>query len=344
MAIAIEEEPLVRHHGRHVALEAEPTAILWLGDTGAVALGDGRVEWLNDGDGQAATSRPHAGAILSACRHPDGSSVVTGGDDGRVCRVTPNGEVAELGRFDRKWVEHLVASPMSGLIVAAVGKEAVAWSKDAAEPSHRYAVGSTIGGLALDGKGKRLGIAHYNGATLLYGTNPDSGRIALNWVGSHLACTMSADGRYLLTALQETGLHGWQLPELRDMRMSGYAAKTRSFSRDRRGKWLATSGDAQAILWPFDGKTGPMGKAPMLLAERKGTIVTRVAFHPRDDYLAVGYSDGTVVLARIADERTLLIDEGGAYITALAWNDAGTRLGWGDEDGRIGILDMEARA
>lgn len=343
MATAVQDAPLVDRYGRHVMLDAEPTALLWLGTMACVALGDGSVRWIADG-AEAQAVPVHAGAILSACCDPGGNGVVTGGDDGRVCRVSPDGEIAEYGRFERRWVEHLVASPASGLIVAGVGKEAIAWVKGASTPSHRFAVDSTVGGLALDGKGKRLAIAHYNGATLLYGTNPDSGRIALSWIGSHLSCTMSPDGRYLLTALQETGLHGWQLPELRDMRMSGYAAKTRSFSWDRRGRWLATSGDAQAILWPFEGKTGPMGKAPLMLAERKGTLVTQVAFHPRDDILAVGYSDGVVALARLADEGTLLLDSTGAYVTALAWNDAGTRLGWGCEDGRIGILNMEARA
>lgn len=343
MATLANEMALVHRHGRHILLDGEPTAILWLGATAAVTLGNGSVCWIEDGAEPSACA-VHAGAILSACRDPAGAGVVTGGDDGAVRRVLPDGGVEELGRFERGWVEHLVSSPASGLLVAGIGREAVVWTRGATEPSHRYAVGSTIGGLALDGKGKRLGIAHYNGATLVYASTPSSGRLALNWIGSQLACTLSPDGRYLITALQETGLHGWQLPELRDMRMSGYAAKTRSFSWDRRAKWLATSGDARAILWPFEGKTGPMGKAPLLLAERKGALVTRVAFHPRDDVLAVGYSDGTMLLVRPADDRTLLLDDGGAYITALAWSDDGARLGWGDEDGRIGILDMEARA
>lgn len=343
MTVVLGSAALVHRHGRHVTFDAAPTAILWLGTTAGIAFGDGSLQWIDD-DGQATGNRAHAGAILAACRHPDGVSLVTGGDDGRVCRVTPDHQVQELGQFSRKWVEHLATSPVSGLIVAGVGREAVVWRKGADEPSHSYVVGSTIGGLALDGKGKRLAVAHYNGATLLYGSNPDSGRTALNWVGSHLTCAMSADGRYLITALQETGLHGWQLPELRDMSMSGYVGKTRSFSWDRRGKWLATGGDATAIVWPFEGKAGPMGKAPLLRAAREGTIVTRVAFHPRDDVLAVGYSDGTVLLARVADEETLLIDDRGERITALAWNDAGTRLGWGGECGRIGLLDMEARA
>ena len=343
MATAIAGEAMVHRHGRHVALQGETTAILWLGTTAAVAQGDGSLSWVDDA-GQVTNYPVHHGAILSACRHPDSKSVVTGGDDGRVCRITPDGTVTELGRFARKWVEHLVASPASGLIVAAVGREAVVWDKGATAPSHRFAVASTIGGLAVDAKGKRLAIAHYNGVTLVYVTNAESGRIALNWVGSHIACTMSADGRYIVTGLQETGLHGWQLPEIRDMRMSGYAAKTRSFSWDRKSKWLATSGDARALVWPFEGKSGPMGKAPLLRAARAGAIVSRVAFHPRDDALAVGYSDGAIVLARLADDDTMLIDDQGEPITALAWNDAGTRLAWGDEGARLGVLNMESRA
>ena len=339
---------LVESHGRRAAVGAEPTAILWLGDDALLTLGDGSVRHMTDA-GEVVVHAVHGGAILAACRHPDGRSIVTGGDDGRVCRVTAEGAIAEMGRFDRRWVEHLVASPASGLIVAGVGREAVVWTKDAwtkgaGEPAHRYAIGSTIGGLALDGKGKRLAVAHYNGASLFYASSAGSGRVALDWIGSHLACTLSADARFLITALQETGLHGWRLSDLRDMRMSGYVAKTRSFCWDRRGKWLATSGDASAILWPFDGKDGPMGKPPVLLAERRDASVTRVAFHPHSDLLAVGYDDGVVVLTQIGDDRPLPVDDAGAAITVLGWNDSGTRLGWGDADGRIGILDMAARA
>lgn len=344
MAVAEAGSALVHRYGRHVRLESQATALAWFGTTVAVALGDGHVHWIADDGAMVATAAAHAGAILAACRHPDGAALVTGGDDGRVCRVSPEGAVAELGTFGRKWVEHLVASPTSGLLVAGIGREAIAWRQGATAPSHRYAFDSTLGGLALDAKGKRLAVTHYNGATLLYGTNPDSGRTCFRCTGSHLACTLDPSGRFLLTALQETGLHGWRLTDLRDMRMTGYAAKTRSFSWDRRGKWLATSGDAAAILWPFDGKDGPMGKAPQLRGERKGALVTQVAFHPSDEVLAIGYDDGIVALARRADEHTLLLDTEGARITALAWNEAGSRLGWGGEDGRIGLLAMDARA
>lgn len=343
MSVSATEPAMVEKYGRHLMLAAEPTALLWLGTTAALTLGDGRLCWIADNEDAQAVAL-HDGAILSACLHPGGSQIVTGGDDGRVCLTSASGAGAEIDRFERKWIEHLVASPASGLIVASIGKEAVVWTNGMTVPSHRHAVPSTIGGLAFDGKGKRLAVSHYNGASLFFAANPDSRRTTLNWAGSHLACTMSRDGRYLLTALQETGLHGWQMPEQRDMQMSGYTAKTRSFSWSRKGKWLATSGDFRAILWPFEGKTGPMGKPPMMLAERRDALVTQVAFHPVDDILAVGYNDGVVALARLADDHTLLIDKGGANVTVLQWNAAGSRLGWGCEDGRIGILNLEASA
>lgn len=30
-------------------------------------------------------------------------------------------------------------------------------------------------------------------------------------------------------------------------------------------------------------------------------------------------------------------------IVALVWNDTGTRLGWGDEDGGVGYVDLVAQ-
>jgi len=337
--ISLDDEALVDSYGRRLVFDAPVNALVWIGDMAWFACGDGHAHRVSFA-AERKTVAAHKGAILCATAHPDGQSLLTGGDDGRLVRLTSDGDVGEIGGFGRYWVEHVVASPQSGLIVAAVGKEAVIWKQGQREAAHRHGYSSTVGGLALDAKGKRLAATHYGGATLSYASSADSSRTELKWGGSHLACTMSPDGGYLVSAMQETGLHGWKLPQMVDMAMNGYQAKTRSFSWSRRGKWLATSGDNSVIVWPFEGKTGPLGKRPVTRGAL-GALVTKVACHPFDEIIAAGYADGAVALLRIGDDSFALVQAAdGKAVSALAWSADAETLAWGTEGGSGGLLAM----
>jgi len=322
--------------GRRLALGAPASAAGWIGDQALFALGDGVVV-AAPREGEMRQIQAHDGAILSAALHPDGKRLLTGGDDGRLNAVSSSGEVqaiAELG----KWIDHVVTSPASGVIVAGVGKQAVVFREE--REAHRFAYPSTIGGLALDAKGRRLAASHYGGATLRYVLMADDKSVELKWAGSHLAITVSPDADYVITAMQENTLHGWRLPEKTDLSMSGYPAKTKSFSWDKRGRWLATSGAHAAIVWPFVGKLGPQAKAPLQLGEREA-LATTVAFHPSEEALAIGYSDGAALLMRFTDQSRVELDEPGeGAVTALAWDAQGKRLAIGDEAGRGAIVDL----
>ena len=111
---------------------------------------------------------------------------------------------------------------------------------------------------------------------------------------------VSTDGRFVITSMQEPTLHGWRLADRKDMRMSGYGARVRSLGWSVGGKWLATSGSTQLILWPFQGKDGPMGKTPRILAPTEVQAEV-VACHPKQEVVAVGYADGLVLLSRQLD-------------------------------------------
>jgi len=142
--------------------------------------------------------------------------------------------------------------------------------------------------------------------------------------------------------MQENALHGWRIEDGKDMRMSGYPAKPRSLSWSAKGRFLATSGANAAIVWPFQSKDGPMGRPPRELGARE-QMVTRVACHPREDMVAIGYSDGMVLAARLADgSEALFRQPGDGPVSALAWNDAGTWLAFGTEEGAAGIVDIGA--
>jgi WD40 repeat protein len=326
----------VYENGRRLAIGAGATAVHWVGGEALFALSDGNV-FAAAREGESRRIAAHEGVILSAALHPDGKRIVTGGDDGCVKAVAPSGEVATLGAL-RKWVDHLVASAASGVIVAGVGKEAVVFKAD--KEAHRFAHPSSIGGLALDAKGRRLAASHYGGATLRLVLAADDKGSALNWTGSHLAVTISPEAEYVVTAMQENSLHGWRLPEKTDLRMDGYPAKTRSFSWDKRGRWLATSGAQSAIVWPFAGKLGPQGKPPLQPGEREA-LVTAVAFHPSEEVLAIGYADGAALVVRFADLLGMELDEPGeGAVTALAWSPDGKSIALADEAGRGAIISV----
>ncbi|MES1157098.1 MAG: WD40 repeat domain-containing protein [Alphaproteobacteria bacterium] len=323
---------LVYSKGRRIALGASATAVHWIGETALFSLGDGAV--LANGEHIAA----HDGAILSAALHPDGARLVTGGDDGKLNIVSPDGAITPLADFRGKWVDHLVASAAANTIIAAVGKQAIVFKSNT--ETHRFAAPSTIGGLALDAKGRRLALSHYGGVTLRYALMADDKGVTLPWAGSHLTVTLSPDADYVVSSMQENELHGWRLPEKLDLRMSGYAAKTRSFSWDKRSRWLATSGADCAVVWPFVGKLGPQGKAPLQIGQREA-LATTVAFHPTEELLAIGYADGAVLLARFSDQSVIDLDEPGeGAVSALSWSADGARIAFGDEAGRGGMIDF----
>ena len=66
-----------------------------------------------------------------------------------------------------------------------------------------------------------------NGATLWF-PNVTGEPERFEWKGSHLSASFSPDGRFLVTAMQESMLHGWRVIDRKDMRMQGYAERVRS--------------------------------------------------------------------------------------------------------------------
>jgi WD40 repeat protein len=195
-----------------------------------------------------------------------------------------------------------------------------------------------VGGIAFARKGLRLAVAGYGGVALWWaGTNADP--VKLEWKGAHQAVTWSPDGRFIVTAMQENSLHGWRLDDRKDMRMTGYAAKPRSVSWSAKGRYLASSGAEAAVLWPFHFKDGPMGRAALQLGPRDARV-TRVACHPREEIVAIGYDDGLVLASRFAGgAEKVLRGPQNSPVSALTWDARGQRLAVGTEDGGAELVD-----
>jgi WD40 repeat protein len=327
------DTPSVVERTRPVKAGAAVVAAHFLGKTAVFVLGEEVLLFVDDGASRRVPA--HGGAILAVAT--DGDRIVTGGDDGQVVSTDANAKTTIIATdAKRRWIDHVATGP-GGALAWSAGKQAFARAAAGAEQT--LEVPSTVGALAFLPKGFRLAIAHYNGATLWF-PNAKADPETLAWKGSHLGATVSPDGRFLVTAMQEPMLHGWRLADRKDMRMQGYAARVRSLDWTADGKWLATSGTSQLILWPFQSKDGPMGKQPRLLAATENQVEA-VACHPREPIVAAGYADGLVLIVRVDDGAEILAKKPGeAPLTALAWSADGRVLAWGTEEGEAGVINL----
>jgi WD40 repeat protein len=310
-------------------------AVHFLGERAAFVLAEEAV-LLAGLDGKTERIVLHDGGILSSAGR--GTCIVTSGDDGKVMELDRAGVTRTIfSDPKRKWIDHVALGP-DGAVAWSSGKTASAANRKGEVKS--VDLPSTAGGLAFLPKGFRLAIAHYNGASLWF-PNAQAKPEFLEWKGSHLGVTVSPDGRFLVTTMQEPMLHGWRLADGKHMRMSGYAARVRSMSWTADGAFLATGGSDQLILWPFSGKDGPMGKQPTLLAPHAKKLAV-VACHPKQPVVAAGYEDGLVLLVRLDDGAEVLVHSSDldTPVTALAWSDDGLRLAFACEDRAAGVVDL----
>ena len=326
--------PSVVERTRPVTVDAPVVDVRFLGDTAAFVLGEEALVLLAR-NGEERRVAVHAGVVLSAAA--DDERIVTGGDDGKVVATDASGATTAIAAdAKRRWIDQVAVGP-NGALAWSAGKTAFVRSPKGGEQS--LDVPSTVGALAFLPKGFRLAIAHYGGATLWF-PSAQAEPERLEWKGSHLAATVSRDGRFLITAMQEPTLHGWRLIDRKDMRMQGYTTRVRSLAWSADGKWLATSGSTQLILWPFQAKDGPMGKTPQLLAPMDVPVDT-VGCHPTQGVVAVGYANGLVLLVRIDDGAEILARKPGeAPVTAVAWSADGKLLAFGTEDAKAGVIDL----
>ncbi|HET6305540.1 MAG TPA: WD40 repeat domain-containing protein [Rhodopila sp.] len=309
------------------------------------ALGDGSVRIAEPGGGAWQAVTVHDGAILGFAADPAGDGFISGGDDGKLRRIDADGSVGDVADFGMKWVDQVATYAIGkgkGLIAASAGKvlrlfdESGQLLKELVHPS-------TVTGLAFDGKGKRIGASHYNGASLWFVASKTDTPRKLEWKGSHTGIVIHPEGEAVITSMQENALHGWKLPDGAHMRMSGYPAKTASLSFTRNGKWLASSGADAVVLWPFFGG-GPMGKAPLELAGGDDTLCTQVACSPSNLIVAAGFSDGLVVVADIDSARILpIVPPGHGPVSTLAWSANGVTLAVGTETGFAALVDFGRR-
>jgi hypothetical protein len=111
---------------RSVAADAPAVACAFSrdGKTAAFALGDGRVRLLPADVKEAApdAGEPlHRGAVLSLIADPTSDGFLSGGDDGRLLRISPDGSATEIVNQKGKWIDKLAAHLANGILATHAG-------------------------------------------------------------------------------------------------------------------------------------------------------------------------------------------------------------------------------
>jgi WD40 repeat protein len=317
------------------------------GTTVAFGLGDGQIRLLPADAQQAPTDNSatpheslHGGVVLSLIGDPTTDGFVSGGDDGLLLRVAPDGSATEIANQKGKWIDKLAAHRATGAIAASVGKMALVVDRTG-EVREFGPHQSTVAGLDFSKDGSRIAAAHYDGITLW-----SIGAITLPprrfaWRGSHVALKWSTDGKFIATGTQENDIHVWRVAQATDMRMQGYPAKVKSLSWSPDARWLYTSSQPLFTAWSFAGK-GPEGKPPLQFGDEGGGLMTVVAAHPTAEYVAGGYDSGELQIGDIKTKRSAVIRMvDGHEITCLAWSPDGTTLAAGTDNGDMIVIDVQ---
>ena len=327
----VPKETELESRGEHFDFHAPVTCSVTTSHSIAVGLGDGKVRFFFEGE-KPRIIDAHNGVVLSIATN--GEYIFTGGDDGRFLKLSQNGDIVEIANFNSRWVDSVAA--YKDIMVCSSGRNVYIWSGDQ-KKAKSLEHSSTVGGLAFDHTGKRLAVSSYGGVTLWERGERRWTSKRLVWKGSHSKVGFSPDGKYIVTSMQESELHGWRLRDKVDLAMRGYPAKIKSFAWVGDTPHLATSGDHQAICWPFDGKDGPLGREPVCVADCGKQISTFIEPLTGEKAIFVGFNDGSVLLSELDENKNPFVirNPKGSEISAIAISPNRSHILIGDSDGNI---------
>ncbi|MGE3770313.1 MAG: WD40 repeat domain-containing protein [Bdellovibrionales bacterium] len=309
----------------------------------AVGSGSGNIYLLDirSGNPDFTVIAAHDGACLSLAPDLEDGAFLSGGDDGRVVSVSADG-VQELASHKGAWIEHVATAPELGQRLYAERKNLHRLDADGNVFGAPLEHPTTVAGIGVDTKQKRVACAHYNGVTLWWLKPEKTTAETLEWKGSHTGVLWHPKEQIVLSMMQEPALHGWRLTDMQEMRMSGYHSKVQSIAFMEGGKYLASAGSDQVICWPFFGG-GPWGKSPLGVGPDAGSLVSLVATHSQDPLIAVGYAHGGLALVPLYEGGSLqLLAPTNVPLTAMQWTAAGDALFAGDENGKLYLFTVES--
>lgn len=260
-----------------------------------------------------------------------GSVLASAGEDGTV-RLWNIGHSECVGEWkidgvdaDRTphgaCVNHISVAPGGTHFAAAAGRTMVLFAVSATPATAATVtrrdfdpLKSTVEALRFDKKQGNL-LAGYNGGVtvvdLANRAADEAQSLDFPYDGACLSVDGNATMEWVVSGCHDASVHIWQLihnpegagkgagVEVKEMACGGYERPVKFVDFDGNGRFLASAGGKQGIIWDF--KESPTGSVPTLTLGHSGAI-TAQAWQPDEPFLlATGDKNGTVLFHDVED-------------------------------------------
>lgn len=321
---------------------AEPVAELsWSPENRWLAVGgvEGRVWILDAQSGQLIRDWvAHPKGLFRCSFSPTSDDLATSGQDG-VVRVwdVERGECRKSLPCGSAWVENLAWSADGTWLAATAGRHLHLWRPDTTETHAVPASPSTLTAITWHSVHNELAVARFGGVEL-WNADTAERTTTLPWKTSLISVAWSPDGRWVVSGTQELSVQIWELPFRpgEELAMSGYTAKVRQLAWHHSGRYLATGGGTEIMVWDCGGR-GPSGTSPRILTGHTAKLAC-LTYQKAGHLLASGGTDGVVQLWNAGKSSQALRQHRlGEEITALSWDRTDGRIAVGTHLGTVGV-------
>jgi WD40 repeat protein/energy-coupling factor transporter ATP-binding protein EcfA2 len=282
----------------------------------------------------------HQDGVRAVAVAPDGRTVFSGGEDGKLLRFDPRQPASPsvlLGAFPGPIRSVAVRADGHRLAAGGAGGEVHVWDlQSPASPPHLLLAGSgVVGSLAFQPGGPLLAAGGADGVKLWDAEHPETAPRSLGAGGKRVtAVAFSPDGKALAAGLAQGGALLWETGQpSAPPRPACGTRDVRSLAFSPDGKSLVCGTGRGEIALAAVGRSG--GPDVSLLGH--ASSVNSLSFSPRGDFLASASSDGTVRLwdvHRPGSQPIVLSDHEG-WVWSVAFSSDGRQLISGGQDRNV---------
>ncbi|WP_151719705.1 WD40 domain-containing protein [Gemmobacter serpentinus] len=262
--------------------------------------------------------------------------LVAAGQDGRIHRVTPRGQVIPMtGK----------PSPIFALASDGLGRLAIA--RDGWVDLHDEEGMARQSGLLTPGPASALAFAPGDGTLAvllpdeLFLGPPRQGYDSLP-LGGHGPLAFSTDGAWLAGSNGKDGFWLLRRADRAVARIGNFRAPPAALAFNRAAGAVFAAGAFRAAGWALD--TPPIGNETTgaLKTGQSGLVlIERIAAHPTRDLIALGTADGAVSIARVGHGAEMALRQAdGHAVTALHWSSDGLHLALGTAGGEAALVTL----